>query len=255
MPTCRVLKNLRKFRLENSNKSVHAKQKSVCTEPRRMGVWVPLRKAEFTGFRPLKQRGHWLCALLYVAGLFWSEMPSFAQTTTVRGKIASVSSQEVIITTPAGEVKAVLTDKTVVRTEVGVNLADLRPGMYLGTTAIRQPDSTFLASEVHIFSEDQRGTGEGHRPLGSDPTSGATMTNANVERVENVTLKGRLINLKYSGGEVKVFVPPKIPIVRRVMTDRTALIDGAQVSVQTTQNLEGIPIATQITVRVSEVKN
>ena len=39
------------------------------------------------------------------------------------------------------------------------------------------------------------------------------------------------------------------------MTDRTALIDGAQVSVQTTQNLEGIPIATQITVRVSEVKN
>jgi len=127
--------------------------------------------------------------------------------------------------------------------------------MYLGTTATRQPDGTFLASEVHIFSEDQRGTGEGHRPLGSDPTSGATMTNANVERVENVTLKGRLINLKYSGGEVKVFVPPKIPIVRRVMTDRTALIDGAQVSVQTTQNLEGIPIATQITVRVSEVKN
>ncbi|HXT53398.1 MAG TPA: hypothetical protein VN826_02770, partial [Candidatus Eisenbacteria bacterium] len=52
---------------------------------------------------------------------------------------------------------------------------------------------------------------------------------------ENVTLKdiqGRLINLKYSGGEIKVFVPPKIPIVRRVITDRTALINGAEVSVK-----------------------
>lgn len=223
-----------------------------------MGVLVPLRKAEFMGFRPLKQRGHWVCVLICVSGLFWSEMPSFAQTTTVRGKIAAVSSQELIVSTPAGEVKALLTDKTVVRTEVGVDLADLRPGMYLGTTATRQPDGTFLASEVHIFSEDQRGTGEGHRPLGSDPTSGATMTNANVERVENVTLKdiqGRLINLKYSGGEIKVFVPPKIPIVRRVITDRTALINGAEVSVQTAQNSEGTRIATQITVRVTEVKN
>jgi hypothetical protein len=191
-------------------------------------------------FPPFRQIGHWLCVLIWVCGLCWSEMPSFAQsTTTVRGKIASVSSQEVIVSTPAAEVKALLSDNTVIRSEVPVALADLTPGMYLGTTATKQADGTFLASEVDIFSDDQRGTGEGHRPLGSDPTSGATMTNANVERVENVTLKeihGRLINLKYSGGEVKVFVPPKIPIVRRVITDRTALINGAEVSVQIARN-------------------
>ena len=67
--------------------------------------------------------------------------------------------------------------------------------MYLGTTATKQADGTFLASEVHVFSEDQRGTGEGHRPLGSAPQSGATMTNANVEHVEDVEIKdikGRL---------------------------------------------------------------
>ena len=207
------------------------------------------------GFSPLKQGGYWTWVLICASGLYLSEMPSFAQsTTTVRGKIASISGQELAVSTPAGEVKALLTDKTVIRTEVPVDLADLRPGMYLGTTATKQPDGTFLASEVHIFSEDQRGTGEGHRPLGSDPTSGATMTNATVERVEGATVKeiqGRLINLKYPGGEVKVFVPPKTPIVKRVIADRTALIKGAEVSLQTARTSDGTPAAAQITVRAA----
>lgn len=207
------------------------------------------------GFHRLKQGDHWACVLICASALFLSEMPSFAQsTTTVRGKIASITSQEVTVSTPAGEVKALLTDKTVIRTEVPVDLADIKPGMYLGTTATRQPDGTFLASEVHIFSEDQRGTGEGHRPLGSDPKSGATMTNANVERVEDVAvqeIQGRLINLKYPGGEIRVFVPPKIPIVKRVIADRTALMKGAEVSLQTARTSDGTPAAAQITVRAA----
>jgi hypothetical protein len=207
------------------------------------------------GFRPLKQGGHWACALICAAALFLSEMPSFAQsTTTLRGKILSFSGQQLTVSTPAGDVKALLTEKTVIRTEVPVDLADIKPGMYLGTTATRQPDDTFLASEVHIFSEDQRGTGEGHRPLGSDPRSGATMTNANVERVEDVTvqeIQGRLVNLKYPGGEIRVFIPPKIPIVKRVMADQTALTKGAEVSLQTARTSDGTPAAAQITVRAA----
>ncbi|HZH85660.1 MAG TPA: hypothetical protein VFD87_21085 [Phototrophicaceae bacterium] len=207
------------------------------------------------GFRPLKQGGHWACALICAAALCLSEMPSFAQsTTTLRGKILSFSGQQLTVSTPAGDTKALLTENTVIRTEVPVDLSDIKPGMYLGTTATRQPDGTFLASEVHIFSEDQRGTGEGHRPLGSDPRSGATMTNANVERVEDVTvqeIQGRLINLKYPGGEIRVFIPPKIPIVKRVMADQTALTKGAEVSLQTARTSDGTPAAAQITVRAA----
>jgi hypothetical protein len=124
--------------------------------------------------------------------------------------------------------------------------------MYLGTTATKQADGTFLASEVHVFSEDQRGTGEGHRPLGSAPQSGATMTNANVERVEDVTVrdvKGRLMNLKYKGGEVNVLVPPDIPIVKRVLGDRSAVKTGSQVSVNAAKDADGSLSALQITVR------
>jgi len=42
------------------------------------------------------------------------------------------------------------------------------------------------------------------------------MTNANVEAVEDVAVenvKGRMLTLKYKGGEIKFLVPPDIPMV------------------------------------------
>jgi hypothetical protein len=195
---------------------------------------------------------------LLLAGLLgvsvMSPASSFAQPATiaVRGKIASLTGQELIVSSANGDVKTILTDKTVIRAEAPIQLSDISSGMYLGTTATKQADGTFLASEVHVFSEDQRGTGEGHRPLGSAPQSGATMTNANVEHVEDVEIKdikGRLISLKYKDGAVKVLVPPNIPLVKRVRSDRSALKNGVEVSLQGAQSPDGAVAATQITVR------
>jgi len=173
----------------------------------------------------------------------------------IRGKIASaLKGSELIVTSPTGDVKLIVTDKTVIRGETAIKFSDILPGMYLGTTASKQPDGNFLASEVHVFSEDQRGTGEGHRPLGSDPQGGATMTNANVERVEDIAvkdIKGRVLTLKYKEGEVKVLVPPDIPVVRRVLADRGALKPGAEISAQAVRGEGGSNTATQITVRAA----
>jgi hypothetical protein len=119
--------------------------------------------------------------------------------------------------------------------------------MYVGAAATKQSDGTFLASQVNIFSEDQRGTGEGHYPLGQ-----GTMTNANVERVEDVTVqnvKGRMLNLKYKGGEVNVLVPPNIPINKRVVGDRSLIKTGSEVSITATKDPDGSLAARQITVR------
>lgn len=186
--------------------------------------------------------------------LLLASSPSFPQTagTTVRGKIISFKGPELVVNSSNGDVKVILTDKTVIRSEVPIKLSEIGSGMYLGTTATKQSDGTFLASEVHVFSEDQRGTGEGHRPLGSAPQSGATMTNANVEHVEDVAvkdIKGRLITLKYKTGEVKVLVPPDIPLIKRVIGDRNSLKNGAEVSLQGTQGSDGALEATQITIR------
>jgi hypothetical protein len=173
----------------------------------------------------------------------------------IRGKIASaLQGAELVVTSPTGDVKLIVTDKTVIRGETAIKFSDILPGMYLGTTASKQSDGNFLASEVHVFSEDQRGTGEGHRPLGSDPQSGATMTNANVERVEDIAvkdIKGRVLTLKYKEGEVKVLVPPDIPVVRRVLADRGALKPGAEISAQAVRGEGGSNTATQITVRAA----
>lgn len=191
------------------------------------------------------------CASLLLA---WNVVVH-AQALTIRGKVTALKGPELIVATPSGDVKAVLSDQTMVRAEQRIKFSEILPGMYLGTTATKQPDGNFLASEVHVFSEDQRGTGEGHRPLGSAPQSGATMTNANVERVEDVavqTIKGRLMTLKYKGGEVKVLVPPDVPVVNRIVSDRSALKAGAEVSVQGTRNADGALAATQITSRAAQ---
>ena len=170
-----------------------------------------------------------------------------ANPTNVSGKVVSFKGPELIVASPNGDVKVTIGDKTVIRGEVPIKFSDITSGMYLGTTAAKQPDGTFLASEVHVFSEDQRGTGEGHRPLGN-----ATMTNGNVERVEDVTVKdvkGRLMNLKYKDGEVNVLVPPNIPINKRVVGDRSLVKTGSEVSVTATKEADGSLSARQITVR------
>jgi hypothetical protein len=78
------------------------------------------------------------------------------------------------------------------------------------------------------------------------------MTNANVEHVGDVEIKdvkGRLVSLKYKDGAVKIVVPPNIPLVKRVRSDRSALKSGVEVSLQAAQTPNGALAATQITVR------
>jgi hypothetical protein len=171
---------------------------------------------------------------------------------SIRGKIVSLRGPELIVASPNGDVKVTLSERTVIRGEVPIKFSEIASGLYLGTTATKQPDGNFLASEVHVFSEDQRGTGEGHHPLGSAPQSGATMTNGSVERVEDAfvqNVKGRLMTVRYNGGEVQVFVPPDIPIVKRVLGDRSLLKSGAELSLQATRGSDGSLTATQVTVR------
>ena len=132
--------------------------------------------------------------------------------------------------------------------------ATLAPGMYLGTTAVPQPDGTLLASEVHVFPEAQRGTGEGHRPM---DTPGNTMTNATVSKVAegaaaprntmtNATVanvagsaRSRSMTLTYKGGEKVVVVPDGIPILLGDTGDRTLLTPGAHVVVYASRQPDG----------------
>ena len=85
----------------------------------------------------------------------------------------------------------------------------IKPGSFIGTAAMPQPDGTLKAREVHVFPEAMRGTGEGHRPW--DLGTGGTMTNGTVG--DFAVANGRMLTLTYKDGEQKVFVPENVPVI------------------------------------------
>lgn len=102
-------------------------------------------------------------------------------------------------------------------------LTDIRSGDYVGSAAVKGTDGRLHALEVHVFTEAQRGTGEGHRPMAEPDT---TMTNATVAEVAAPAGDG-VLRLKYPGGEQTILVGPEARVVAFVAGDRTLLKAGA----------------------------
>src|SRR4029077_10010189 len=98
----------------------------------------------------------------------------------VRGRIERVDAPIYVVKAREGaELKIPLMDNGVLVAIVKASLADIKPGLFVGSTGMPQPDGSQKAIEVHIFPEAMRGTGEGHYAWDLEPNS--TMTNANVE--------------------------------------------------------------------------
>ncbi|MGB6538039.1 MAG: hypothetical protein WBF58_18980 [Xanthobacteraceae bacterium] len=158
-------------------------------------------------------------------------MPALAQApkpVRLSGAIGTVDGRTVTATSEKGAALTIkLTDKAVVVRAVKASLADIKPGDFIGSGAMPQPDGTQRAVEVHIFPEAMRGTGEGFRPW---IHPGSTMTNGTVGEI--VTgVSGQVITVKYKGGEQKIVVPPGTPIVKFEIAGLSALTPGAHFSV------------------------
>ncbi len=108
------------------------------------------------------------------------------------------------------------------------SLADVKQGVFVGITAMPQPDGTQKAVEIHIFPEALRGTGEGHRPWDLMPKS--TMTNANIDS-EVASTDGKELVLKYKDGEKKFVVPANAEVVMFAPTTVADLKPGAKIFV------------------------
>ena len=129
----------------------------------------------------------------------WAQEPM-----RVRGTVEGMDGPVYLVKTRSGDtVKVALTDKPLFVAMAKASMADIKPGMFIGTTAMPQADGSLRAVEVHIFPEAMRGTGEGHRPWDLEPQS--TMTNANVEAAV-AGVSGQTLTMKYKGGEKTVVV-------------------------------------------------
>ena len=173
---------------------------------------------------------------------------------TIRGKIAAVEKGALKVTTSAGDVLVKFADDVRVGAVEAAKLSDIGAGSYVGATAVKQPDGTLKALEVHIFPESSRGTGEGHRPWDLQP--GSTMTNANVDKIEAFAVEkvqGQLLTLKYKDGEQKIFVPPGTPIVKNVAGDRSLLQPGTGVYIAAVRSEDVTITATRITAGIGGI--
>jgi hypothetical protein len=163
-----------------------------------------------------------------LAALICTDVASAQQPATVRvrGAIEKVDGDTVVVKTADGaDVTVTLTANAQIVGVVKATLADIKPGLFVGSAAMPQPDGSQKALEVHIFAESQRGTGEGHRPF---TVPGSTMTNGTVG--DEVTASdGQTLTVKYQGGEKKIIVPPGVPIVRYEVGDRSELKPGVHV--------------------------
>jgi hypothetical protein len=151
---------------------------------------------------------------------------SAQQTVRIRGTIEKVDGNTVLVKTADGaEQTLTLTATAAIVGVVKASLAEIKPGSFVGSAAMPQPDGSQKALEVHIFAESQRGTGEGHRPF-TVPNS--TMTNGTVGDMVSATGEGTL-TVKYKEGEKKIIVPPGVPIVRYEVGDRSEIKRGAHI--------------------------
>jgi hypothetical protein len=150
-------------------------------------------------------------------------------TMRVRGTIERLDGAAYFVKTRDGaEVRVTLIDEPVLVAIVKASLADIKPGLFVGSTGMPLPDGSQKAIEVHIFPEAMRGTGEGHYAWDLQPNS--TMTNANVEA--SVTgVEGQALTLKYKNGEKKILVTQDTVIVTYNPGDKADLQPGTKIFV------------------------
>lgn len=147
-------------------------------------------------------------ALLLATSMAAAQAPDMVR---VRGTIESVDGQTLNVKGRDGApITVKLADDVRVLAVDKKSLADVKQGVFVGITAMPQPDGTQKAVEIHIFPEALRGTGEGHRPWDLMPNS--TMTNANIDSAVT-SVDGQELVLKYKDGEKKFIVPANVDVV------------------------------------------
>jgi hypothetical protein len=183
-----------------------------------------------------------LAAFLCAATAFAQNAPP----TRIRGTIAALDGQTLSINTREGsKVDVLLNDPLTVSAVKKVDLADIKPGTYVGIATRTAANRELQALEVLVFPEAMRGAGEGHYPWDLEP--GSMMTNGTVTGAVQAT-SGRELSLSFKGDTNKIIVPPSVSIVTFAPAERSDLKPGAPVMFGATKNAEGKLAASRVTV-------
>jgi hypothetical protein len=189
-------------------------------------------------------------ATLAFSGLALAQTPA-AKPSRIRGDIVSLDGDVLKVHRRSGDTVSIELKPAVgVSAVKSMQLADIKPGSFVGTAAVTGTDGKMTATEVVVFPESARGTGEGHYAWDLGPNS--TMTNANVDTVVQGT-SGRDLKLSYKGGTSAVTVPPNVPVVTFTPAARTDLTPGKKVFVVALPASQGAFVAQRVVVEKNGV--
>ena len=184
-------------------------------------------------------------AALAFTGVALAQTPA-AKPSRIRGEIVSLDGDVLKVHRRSGDTVSIELKPTIAVSAVkAMQLSDIKPGSFVGTAATTGTDGKLTATEVLVFPESARGSGEGHYAWDLGPNS--TMTNANVDTVVQGT-SGRNLKLSYKGGSNEVTVPPNVPVVTYTPAARTDLTAGKKVYVVATAASQNAFVAQRVVV-------
>lgn len=187
-------------------------------------------------------------AALMLAGLSAvaiAQAPAVPQV-RIRGVVEKIEGPTLTVKANNGQSMTVrLADNYMVMGIAKASVADVASGKFIGTTTVGERNGGLVALEIHIFPENMRGTGEGHRDWDLRPES--KMTNANVAEVKTMG-KERLLTVQYKGGEKQILVTEGTVVVSYAPTEKSELKVGAPVFVVAARLPDGSLVAPRVNV-------
>lgn len=182
-----------------------------------------------------------------------------AAAVRVRGQVTAAEGRLLTVRTREGATERVeLAPEGRVLAVAPSGLGAIEAGTYVGTAAVPGSDGRLTALEVLVFPDAMRGANEGHFAWDLAPES--TMTNATVA---TTTLAaevdgaagaaggdgGRVLTLRYPGGERTVVVSPEAPVVAPGPGEPELLRPGSHVFVPgATRRTDGVLTAGAVVV-------
>jgi hypothetical protein len=164
--------------------------------------------------------------------------------TPIRGVITAVTDSSLTVSSASGPQQVHLVAPVRVYARTASDLAHVTPNAFVGITSVAQADGSQRATEIHVFPEELRGTGEGSRMM-EQTTGGArsTMTNGSVapSRMTNGTVStsgGTSYTIQYKDGTQTIAIPPGVPVTA-IVPSQTKLAVGAKVVVLASTGSDG----------------
>jgi hypothetical protein len=185
----------------------------------------------------------------------------------VRGTLVSVSDTALTVSTATGDVSVAVLPPLHVFSRVPANLSQVTAHSFVGVTSVTQPDGKQHATEIHIFPEALRGTGEGSYLMTQQAGGGnggrSTMTNGTVEaspkaggppRMTNGTIASQgagTLTVQYRDGSQTIVIPSGVEVSAIAPVD-AKLSSGAKVVVLAIKQPDGAMKASNVLIAGSK---